>query len=150
RLKAGKSVAQARSEIESVGRALDQEHPNENGHMGFTAAPLSPTPGETAPVAAFIAFLAGLVVIVLAIACANISGVLLARVSARRREIAIRQAIGAGRGRILFQLLIEAVLLFTPGIAAGLALTPVLTAGLASQAPALPFPIELSLAMSGR
>lgn len=150
RLKAGVSVARARAEIESIGRALDQDYPTENVHTGFTAARLSPTPGETAPVTAFIAFLAGLVGVVLAIACANISGVLLARVTARRREIAIRQAIGAGRGRILFQLLIEAVLLFTPGIAAGLALTPILTAGLASQAPALPFPIELSLAMSGR
>jgi putative ABC transport system permease protein len=149
RLKTGMSVAQARAEIESVGHALDRDYPIENGHTGFTAAPLSPTPGETVPVAVFIAFLAGLVVIVLAIACANISGVLLARVAARRREIAIRQAIGAGRGRILFQLLIEAVLLFMPGIVAGLAFTPVLTAVLASQTPTLPFPIELSPAMSG-
>ncbi len=150
RLKTGIPVAQARAEIESIGQTLDQDYPIENGHTGLTASPLSPTPGETAPVAIFIAFLAGLVVIVLAIACANISGVLLARVAARRREIAIRQAIGAGRGRILIQLLIEAVLLFAPGIAAGLALTPVLTAAVVSQAPALPFPIELSLAMSGR
>jgi len=150
RLKAGVSVSQARAEMQSIGQALQREYPNENAQLGFTAAPLSPTPGETAPVAVFIAFLAGIVLVVLMIACANISGVLLARVAARLREIAIRQAVGAGRGRIGFQLLVEAVLLFTPGIIAGIALAPVFTAGVASQIPALPFPIELSLQMSGR
>src|SRR5204862_5955374 len=89
RLKAGVSTAQARAEIECIGRALQDDHPKENGQTGFIAAPLSPTPGATAPVAAFIAFLAGIVLVVLMIACANISGVVLARVSARRRELAI-------------------------------------------------------------
>jgi predicted permease len=150
RLKAGISATQARAEMQSIGAALKEEHPIENEQIGLTAAPLSPIPGETVPVAAFIGFLAGIVLVVLMIACANISGVLLARVSARRREIAIRQAIGAGRGRIGFQLLVEALLLFSPGIAAGLCLAPVMTAALASRIPALPFPIELSLQLSGR
>jgi predicted permease len=150
RLKPGASWQQARAEIESIGQALHQEYPNENRGTGFTAAPLSPTPGETAPVTAFIAFLVGIVLVVMAIACANISGVLLARVTARRREIAVRQAIGAGRGRILFQLLLETVLLFILGIAAGVTAAPLLTATLASQIPELPFPIEVSFAITGR
>jgi len=150
RLKPGVSLPQAAAELAAIGRALQQEYPVENKDKGLLAATLSPVPGETNPITAFLALLGGIVTLVLTIACVNVSGVLLARASARRREIAVRLAIGAGRARIVAQLLTETVLLFALSATAALALASGLTSLFVSQLPSLPFPINVALTLDGR
>src|SRR5262249_13431526 len=82
--------------------------------------------------------------------CANISGVLLARAASREREIAVRLALGAGRGTIIRQLLTETVLLFVISAGAGLIFARGMTLALVSQLPSLPFPVRVSLTLDGR
>jgi predicted permease len=101
-------------------------------------------------VAAFVGVLMGLVALVLAIACANVTGVLLARASGRRREIAIRLAIGAGRARLVRQMLIESSLLFLIGGAASLGLARLMTDAIVTLLPTLPLPLDVSLPLDAR
>ena len=150
RLKPGVTIQQAQTELTNIARALEQEYPEANRGKGLRVAASAPIPGNGAPVAAFMAVLMGIVSLVLVIACANVAGVLLARASARRREIAVRLAIGAGRGRLSRQMLVESSLLFLIGGSAGLALARVLTTLLVTLLPALPLPIDVSLPLDAR
>jgi predicted permease len=132
RLKPRVSLTQAASEVDVIGRAIYAKgRPLERfGRGGWTQVrpglgmpSASPIPGNLRRlVGGFFALLMVLVSIVLVIACANISGVLLARGSARRLEIAVRLAIGAGRARLIRQLLTETMVLFVLGGSAGLLL----------------------------
>jgi predicted permease len=144
RLKPGVSLTQAVAELDVLAGDLKREYPSENREMGLTAARLSPMPGETVPVTVFLALLMGIAMVVLAIACANIAGVLLARAAGRRREIAVRVAVGAGRSRILRQLLTETLLLFGMGSLVGIVFGRGMASFLVSALPRLPFPVDIA------
>jgi predicted permease len=162
RLKPGVARAQAAAEIEVLGRAIYEKHPTiavrlgrgnpVRIHPGLRLAAASPIPGNLRRlVAGFLALLMGLVSMVLVIACANLAGILLARGRARRVEIAVRLALGAGRSRLIRQLLAETLLLFVLGGAAGLLLARWLTTVLVSRLlPEFPVPVNLSLPLDGR
>jgi predicted permease len=150
RLKHGVSVQQAAAELDAVGKALELEYPAENRGRSFLVEPLSPVPGARLPITIFLVLLLTIVTLVLGIACANVAGVLLARAAARRTEIAVRLAMGAGRARLIRQLLAETLMLFVLGGLAGVAMARALTSGLVALLPSLPFPVNISLALDGR
>jgi predicted permease len=150
RLKPGVGVGAAAAEAAAIAAALAREHPDENRDKGLAVLAASPVPGNAGPIAVFLALLMALVAAVLVVACANVASVLLARAAARRREIAVRLAIGAGRARLARQLITETLLLFAIGGAAGLFLARVLTSVAIAALPALPFPIAIDLTLDHR
>ncbi|HLB11194.1 MAG TPA: ABC transporter permease [Gemmatimonadaceae bacterium] len=115
----GVSVARAIAELTAIETRLAAEYPGGYFDGGIIAQPLRDTLVGSART--LLLLLLGAVALVLLIACGNISSLLLARAGARRTEIAIRGSIGAGRGRIVRQLLAESLLLAFVGAAAGLA-----------------------------
>ena len=150
RLKPGVTRQRAQAEVSSIGAALEREFPEDNRGKGLRVVAPSPIPGNGAPVAAFLSVLMAVVGLVLVIACVNLAGILIARAAARRREISVRVAIGAGRARLVRHLLTETLLLFTLGVLGGLAIARGMTTALVALLPALPVPVSVALALDGR
>jgi predicted permease len=117
------TAAAASAELSAIAGALAAEYPEAN--RGRTTAELKPIADEIlGPVAPVLLLIGLALAAVLVIACANIANLMLASASSRRREFAVRVAMGAARGRVARQVLGESLLLCSAGTAAGLALAP--------------------------
>jgi len=132
RLKPGVSLPQAQAAMQTISQDLEREYPTDNKSrrpLLTTAADAAIPPANRAEIRRAGVVLAAISGVVLLIACGNLASLLLARAAGRSKEIAVRLALGASRGRLVRQLLMESVLLALVGGAAGL-LIAVLTRNL--------------------
>ncbi|ABF39302.1 ABC efflux pump, inner membrane subunit [Candidatus Koribacter versatilis Ellin345] len=137
RLKPGVSLHQAQADLSTIAKQLEQQYPADDKGWGAAVVPLrEQMVGDVRPT---LLVLLGAVVFVLLIACANVANLTLVRTLGRSKEMAIRTALGAGRNRIIQQVLAESMLLAIAGGAIGVALsqfgTKLITNVLADQLP---------------
>jgi predicted permease len=133
RLRPGVSVEQARAEIDGINARFHQTHRADFVAEGANAVPLRDSIVRNTRTPLLVLF--GAVCCVLLIACVNVANLLLARAAGRSREVSIRTAIGAGRGRLIRQLLTESVLLSLAGAIVGVMIAEFLGAALVARAP---------------
>ena len=153
RLKPGATIEQARANLTVLASRLAADNPATNRERRIAVKPTSDVHFHPSldpvvvPIAAALMVVVGLVLL---IACANVASMLLARASSRHKEIGIRLAIGASRGRLMRQLVTEAVVLSLLGAAAGTLLAWWITSAVASLSLPLPIPLAFDLRIDGR
>jgi predicted permease len=153
RLQPGLTPAAAQAAIDGVMGTLAREFPESNQGRTALVVPADgvrfhpAVDGTLYPVAGLLLVIVGLV---LAIACSNIASLMLARATARQKEVALRMAIGAGRMQLVRQLLTESVLIAALGGVVGLGLARGLVQAIVAFEPPIPVPIALDLSLDGR
>ncbi len=153
RLKPGKTLDEARANLALVMSRLDADNPITNKDRQLTLKATTDVHFHPAvdpiavPIAAMLLVVVGLVLL---IACANVASMLLARASGRQKEIGIRLAIGASRGRLVRQLITESVVMSLLGAAGGLLLTWWSTRLLGALSLPIPIPLAFDLHIDGR
>jgi len=145
----GVTQAEAVAAVEAALPAIQELHP---GDYRFTVLPAEDIGVHgmlDTPVRLLLTFLMVMVSLALLIACINLAGMLLARATARRREIAVRLALGSSRWRLIRQLLTESLMLSLAGGLAGLIIAAGLQRALMALQPPFPIPINLELGLNG-
>jgi predicted permease len=148
RLRPGVSEEQASAEVDSVAREMARDWPATNRHLGgFAYAALADHERGGIALTTIAVLLLG---ILLAVACANVAGILLARAEDRRHETAVRQALGASRTRLVREWMVESAVLSTLGAALGLAGTKVLMNLLPGLLPSTLIPLHFEFSLGPR
>jgi putative ABC transport system permease protein len=147
RLKPGVTLARAQADMTTIARRLEQQYPNSNKHVGAVVVAFrDQMVGNTGTALIVLLVAAGCVLL---IACANVANLLLAKAAGREREMAVRTALGAGRGRLISQMVTESLLLAFAGGALGLLLARVSLRVLTTLIPS-GFSVADALSLNGR
>jgi predicted permease len=150
RLKPGVTVQQAEADLDAIGQHLASRYPEDEGLRFELSRPglLGDMLGR--PVQAFLAGVMALAALVLLAACANLGSLFAARAADRAREMALRLAVGARRGDLVRQLVIEALVVSLAGGALGLALANVALRALTVWRPSPDYPVQLTVSADAR